>query len=439
MKGLCMKYRRRFFKLFAGVAGVMMAVAAGWAATEQAELAWTAAREGRHEEAYALFSAQFRKDPGNISINLGLGESALELKRYSHALFAFERVLMAEPDHQRATYGLARALQALGRSEEAQAEFARLLKMELPSEVRQAVRAQAEGLRPAAGRFRLKGRIQAGLVYDDNVNTGPDSRPVGGVFGVVASTKPDDAWGAELQAAVNGVYDVGGKGGWFALGGARLYTTVYDASPNQETLYYRVYAGARRLQGNSLLDLTVRHDELDYGHDELLRSDGVDLLWIKALSARDHWSTRVSLDERDYLDGSDRDSTYLMVQQIWRHYFENRKNQLFGSVALFNEAADEAIHRNRGGLLQAGGEYAVAERLTGYASLRMRHADYSKRQPAFTNRRTDTQWEWIWGLRRSLSELLSLDLRHRYVFNESNVGLYEYKRNVLTLAVSADF
>jgi len=436
-----MKKMKRFY-----IGGFLLAASVAVAHAGLLEEGREAYRLGKYEEAYDLFSKAFREDPLSVEVNFLLGEAAWQKKKYSHAVFAYDRVLTAVPAHQKARYGKARALLALGQTEEARAEFNTLLAADLAPEVRAGLEGLVDQMDRLDDRWRLEGSVSIAMFYDDNVNFGPAEEVINVLNGTMAlnpGSTPDDAWGASVSVSGTASYDAGSRGGWVAIGGASLYSTFLDSASAQETLYARLFAGARHVQSDRITELTARYDRLDYGHDHLLDIYGLDAVHLRVLNRSNHLIGRLSVEHRDYdtdVSNNGRDSIYTAAQAGWRHFFANRRNRIELTAGLFSDYAREEVNRNYGGLLKAGGEVELPFQIIGYASGQYRRAMYEDNMKGvFADAREDDQFDWITGVRRPVSRNWTVDLHHRFIRNDSNLGLYDYERRLVTLSATYKF
>ncbi|MBV1788034.1 DUF560 domain-containing protein [Marinobacterium sp. D7] len=133
-------------------------------------------QRGEFAKAYSLALEQRQQLEGLASFDLQYGIAAIDSGHPNEAIFAFERVLMAQPDHQAARLELARAYFLIGESARAEQLFHEVLALSPPSDVR--ARIEIFLARIETGRQRGAAMTQRSVSlrvgYDDNVNAGPD-------------------------------------------------------------------------------------------------------------------------------------------------------------------------------------------------------------------------------------------------------------------------
>lgn len=423
-----MKGRRRWIVLLA-----LLAAAGLWA--DLIEDGWEAYNSENYEKAYDLFSKAFRSDPGSVRANFALAEAAAKKGKYSHAIFAYDRVLMTEPDHQRARYGKANAMMALGQEDAARDEYAALLDMDLDPKVRENVSETVQKIDRKNRELKLTGELRVSVFYDDNINFGPSDF-------VFPATPRDDAWGIEVGAGVRAEYDVGRKGDWKAIGSASVLNSWHDSASAQELRTTKIRGGARKLKGRNLYEVSGRIEMLIYGHDSLVDIYGVDGAWLHACTADDYLIKTVTLEHRDFDDGvdpdNDRDSIYLKVGETWKHFFDNRRNTVSLGADLFMEEAEKDFWSNNGFRLRVTGERELPMGIIAYAGGRYRLTNYEDSNGG-NPEREDHRFDVIVGAKRQMTANWTLDLSHQYVRNDSNIAVSDYKRHRTALTATLEF
>lgn len=128
---------------------------------------------GQHQRAYELALPQLEQRAGEPGFDFLFGIAAIESGHPQEALFAFERVLEAQPQDQRARLELARAHFLLGNFEQARQLFDAVLAANPPPRVRENIRHFQEQMNPRiAQRDRQLGatvEFKSGI--DSNINS----------------------------------------------------------------------------------------------------------------------------------------------------------------------------------------------------------------------------------------------------------------------------
>ena len=401
----------------------------------QIEDGWAAYEAGEYDRAYDLFFKVFRADPGDVDANFALAKAAYQKKKYSHALFAYDRVLFSDPTDKKALQGKADVLMALGQTDEARVEYAALLKMDVSQSVRAEIEKNLSALDSVKRELKLRGELSVTAFHDDNINFAPSDFVLGGIA-------QDETAGFEVGVGVSAEYDVGEKGAWQAIGSVSMRNSWLDSDAAQEVRTINLRAGARTRMDRNLYEVAGRVDAVNYGHDSLLDIYGVDGVWLHAKTRNDYLITRVTVEHRDYDEEIDpnnnRDSIYMRVGETWKHYFENRQNSISLSADIFTENARLDSNSNNGFGLGLAGERELGGGVVAYGNARFRLTNYE--DATFGNpEREDERWDFVVGARRSITKRCTLDLRHQYIRNDSNIAFSDYNRHRTSLSAVFDF
>jgi tetratricopeptide (TPR) repeat protein len=399
---------------------------------------------GRYEEAYTVFSELLRAYPDSEDVNFALGLSSWAMGKLSHASFAFERVLMLNPDNQRARLELARTYYAMRQYELAEDEFRKAYASDLPETVRENVKRYLEQLEQRTRRWRFDAEVGAGAIWDDNVNFGPSDGTVDTLLGelrVVSNALPNETWGTLAIGSAFLSYDVGDRGKWLGTAALAGYRNWFDDASGQEIEYARAGLGLRYVGRRLLFDIPLRADALDYGGDPLLRMIGVDPSLLYAADAHWHFITRLNLEERDYRDNDARDASFGKAGQVVRYLWGRRPHTLSMEWNAFIEEADEDGFTNEGWEGVLGIEFTLpwALKLYGkgyYRRIEYEEVLYTELQDAA---REDDRLQLVGGLRKEIAPSVELDANFRHINNDSNFGLYDYERNVATVTTVVKF
>jgi hypothetical protein len=400
---------------------------------------WSAYNKGNYEEAYDLFSKAFRADPGNVNANFALGEAAYQKKKYSHAVFAYNRVLMVQPTHEKALLGKAAALMALGQPDEARDAYSTVLNGTTDGTVRDSVMNSIKQIDKSSRVLVLKGKATLSGIYDDNINYGNDNN-------IWPSTPSQEAAGLEGGLDLRAEYDVGQKDDWVLISGLSLFDSWYNDAHDQEVANARIYGGLRNVGKRNMVEVVGRSEWLWYGGNPLVTIYGGDGAWLFAANKQNYFNTQVSLESRDYdsefdpmTPMDDRDSIYAQVGETWKYYFSNRNNNLSLGVDLFSENAQNDMNSNLGYRIRADGQMELPGNVIMYAGGRYRLAKYDAPAMFSAIDREDDRWDLLIGAKRQFANRVWLDLQYLHVWNTSTVPAMEYERNRISLSAIYEF
>lgn len=127
----------------------------------------------QYQKAYESFNVLFQKNLEDANVNFYLGRSAFELKKYSEAVLAFERVLFSKPDSSRAKLELARAYFMSRNFQEAKKFFLEVkADTKVPKNVIVSIDKYLQMIDDNTQKHFINGALVIGVNYDNNVANG---------------------------------------------------------------------------------------------------------------------------------------------------------------------------------------------------------------------------------------------------------------------------
>lgn len=372
------------------------------------------------------------------------GLAALNSGELEQARFAFERILMTQPEHHRARLELARLQMAQGQWVHANENFNAVLANNPPETVRQNIQRLLDELARRQASQQPQHQFQLSLSggHDDNINSATSLRSIDLNFaglGSLTAILPEASRAqavdfTRLQADAIWIVPHTQQRQWFAsVQGEHKY--LLDDLPLDQT-QLSLTAGLRQQLGLHQLQLSLQSHSI-------LR-DGNRLLWSPALSAQ--WQKRFGRHARLGLQGRwsgvsypDQPQLNLDIYQIapQLHWQQGAHQWLIqpqiSSNRLRNGERDHLDHDQWG----VSGRYQIQARpdlaLNAYAQ--WQQSDYAKRHPTFTEKRQDNYWHVGAEARYQISSKWQLWSELRHTVQDSNLDLYEYDRTSLELGV----
>jgi len=370
--------------------------------------------------------------------------SALAKGRFSHALFAFERVLMINPENHRARLELARTYTAMGLYDLARSEFQQVIDASPPETVTRNIEQYLKYIDNQTKVWGFNAQVVLSAFHDDNVNYGPSSHYISTVIGVLeVATNSEPKASAGLSLGVSGevTYDMGRHNHWLIRAGAVAYQNSLRDASESETAYAGGEIALRRLSPRTLLDLPLKFDHLEVGHDRFLLIAGIEPSLLFASSANWQYISKLYLQHREYRDGDTRDGPYFRFDQTVRRFFDGGRHSIGFTAAYYYEDARVNANDNHGMDLILSGEAGLLKRTWLYGMSEYQTATYRGKvmEDLQETDRRDHQLQFVAGLRQEISDRIGLNLNYRYVRNSSNFGLYEYDRNIFALSTYVFF
>lgn len=403
---------------------------------------------GDHGDAFTFGQEQFEAHAGDPDFDLAFGIAALESGEPDHALLAFERALMHDPEAPLPRLELARAHFAMGSTIAARRHFTRVLERDPPppsTVVRRiewflaAIEAREAGrpapLQDAVTRWHLGAR----LGHDSNVGAFTDDDVA--LFGVLPLDlpEPEDDSFHELHGGFAHQRQVGERWGWFLRGD--LDWRGYHSERDFDRYTARLRGGPILLgDGWRLtLPLQVRHSARDDHVRNTRTSAGAE--WTLRPGRPVEYTLFGEVSRIQHKPGRARDVDGLTAGGVvsWR---PDERLRLFAGPLAGQErarrSAGEHFGRRYAGL-QAGAGWAFDERHR--LDLRLDHVTSRHRadDPAFLDRRRDrlnrARLTWAW----QPDPAWRVELGAEHADNNSSLDLYSYRRTQVTAGVCREW
>lgn len=410
-----------------------------------------AMRDGTLAQAHDMLKRLLRSDPAGASINFAYGLTCLSLKDYPRAGLAFERVLDIDPGNSRARLELAHTHLVAGRTALASGELREALAENPPATVRSNIEAQLARIETAKRRWRLSARLDAGYVYDDNVNVGPDSDVINiepltlgsqtfTALSLAEGSRPVKDDGLFGYVGLAGEYDAGEPGAWSTVTEASWYQNWLKDASDHESMFVQGTLGMLRRGPASVLRLPLAAAHIASGRDALVNLYGAapSLLYAPG-DGRLSWLTAATLEYRDYVDLDARDGAYILLGETLRRLLGNSGHNLQAGVALFHNFADADVYAHSGAMVKLGGDFVLPWDTVLYSRARYTWSRYRERELLASEKRSDGQLQCVIGVNKILAGKWGMNANYQYTDNNSSFGLYEYDRNVATLSTFYTF
>ena len=392
---------------------------------------------GRYAAAREGLRQAFREDPANVDISFLMGQAAMGMEDYEAAAAAFDRVLMMRPDAARARLELARAYAHLGLYDVAEELFREVDRQPAtPDGVRRSIGAYLEQIAAARSRHAFSGVLTVAFARDNNARISPDGAVVLPGLPPLSVPVERDLYAAQsllLQHQL--ALSPGRRLAWATelLG----YNALYRDEDDLGVQYLRLDTGPRWRHGRALLGLGLNGGWMAKDDDRYLGSWGSRAFAEVALSRAAAVRVEVAGERRRYWQERDADGTAasLAVRPTWvrgRHAFS-------AEAGLETHRAREGWEAYDKAFVSLGYQMALPWRLTLLTGCGWEHWRFDYPEPLAAGRRRDDVASLSLGLRRSLSERVSAEIRHRFETADSTSELYDYERQVTVLSLTCAF
>lgn len=399
--------------------------------------------QGRAREAYELAS-RHPEELGKPDFDFYFGIAAVDSGHAGQGVLALERYIVRFPDNDRARLELARAYYVLGELARARDEFETVSRRKPPAEVQATIDRFMDSIRAQETRYQTSASlyVEIGAGYDSNVNSGVGN-PVISVptLGVVQlaqiGARSADSF---LWLAAGGQFSHPVAPGIALIAGAnaegKLHSDKFDQQFDQVSAV--MYGGASYLKERNLIRATLSLSSLYVDYDRFRNAATFGGEWHRQLDEFNTASVFAQYALLEYPVSPVRDSDFFGLGAGWRRAFLGRLQPVFQLQGIYGQERNDAepvrddLSRDLY-TLRAGLSLTPAVRWALSLGLAYTKSRFDEADPLFLQRRDDDYYGVDLGLSYRLTRQLSLRADYLYSDNRSNIPLYEYSRDIITL------
>ncbi len=405
--------------------------------------------QSKYQAAYDLLRDSEPTRAGEPVFDLLLGVSAVNVGQHTRGVFALERVLAVQPNNVRARAEIARAYLALGETRAARQEFASVQDIGVPWSVSMTIDRMLDAVDrlDAVTRPTLRGFVEGTLGYDSNINVGPRVGTVavpafGGLqFNLSDTSRALSSSFGSLGAGFNARVPL--DGGAALVGGvsAALRNHFGDATTRQfDNLIGDAYAGVVLTRDKHVFSLNAQYNQ--YNLNSTFRTaTGVSGQWQYNLDANNQLSLFAQYADMRYPAQAVRDANRWVGGVAFAHAFTEGR-VTYASLYAVKEKPHDGAYAWGGfnGLgARIGGQMKINERTTLFANALAEYRNYDAEYALFRTTRRDRQYEIAFGASYEPARLWKIMPRFSWMFNDANIELNKYHRELFSLTVRRDF
>lgn len=416
-------------------------------------------RNGQPLAAYDALMKMEYEGSGDIEFDYLLGVAALEAGKPDKATLALERVLESNPNYAGARIDMGRAFMLLGDAVRAQEEFTAVLELNPPDVVRERVEGfMAEmAQRAAVAKTNWSGFFGITLGRDSNVNNAPGKAElfIPGFNTVVLD--PDSVETPSNYSALAGRIQVdhhlndrfGVYAGLDLTLRRNFQAPQFDSAGGELRVGGTISLSNHELEfslavGKTYLDPQPGRSNTFLEHPLYRNLVGGTAQWRFNINDRNQLQTTLQYNRLRYLDEAtsvfDSDQTVLGLN--WFRAF-GANNQGVGFLGAYL-GKESDIHGNPSGEkdffgLRAGGQYGLTSKWAIFATMGLMSADFQRFQVIHRKTRDDKRYDLSLGMSYTLWESWSLRPQLSLTRQDSSIGLYEFNRKEISVALRRDW
>jgi len=405
--------------------------------------------QGRSPEAYAL-GRRHLEELGKPDFDFYYGIAAIDTGRAGEGVLALERYIVQFPDNDRARLELARGYFVLGELLRAREEFDAVSRRNPPAQVQATIDRFLDSIRAQETRFRTTAtaHMEIGAGYDTNANSGVREPVI-----TVPTLGTVQLAPAGVETATGfGLVGVGGQisrpvypGVALLAGGAvegRLHAERFARQFDQGLA--SVYGGASYLRERNLFRTTLSLSMLEVDYRRFRESAALGAEWHRQTDEFTTVSLFGQYARLEYPESPVRDADFYGLGAGSRRAFVARLQPVFEAQALLGrEQNDASPQRNdlsrdlytlRGGIALTPAPRWGASLALAYTRSKFRAADL-----LFARTRQDDYYGIELGASYRLTRRLTLRADYQHLDNSSNIALYEYARDAVSIRARYEF
>ena len=417
-------------------------------------------RNGQPLAAYDALMKMEYEGSGDIEFDYLLGVAALEAGKPDKATLALERVLESNPNYAGARIDMGRAFMLLGDAVRAQEEFTAVLELNPPDVVRERVEGfMAEmAQRAAVAKTNWSGFFGITLGRDSNVNNAPGKAEqfIPGILDTVVLDRDSVETPSNYSALAGRIqvdHHINDRFGVYAGLDLTLRRNFqapqFDSAGGELRVGGTINLSNHELEfslavGKTYLDPQPGRSNTFLEHPLYRNLVGGTAQWRFNINDRNQLQTTLQYNRLRYLDEAtsvfDSDQTVLGLN--WFRAF-GANNQGVGFLGAYL-GKESDIHGNPSGEkdffgLRAGGQYGLTSKWAIFATMGLMSADFQRFQVIHQKTRDDKRYDLSLGMSYTLWESWSLRPQLSLTRQDSSIGLYEFNRKEISVALRRDW
>lgn len=402
---------------------------------------------GKGAEAYKLLEPAESIRAGEPEYDFLLGLAALDAGQNTRAVFALERVLAMEPNNAVARAAIARAYLALGETKTAQQEFETVKRQGVPADVSMTIDRYIAALwrvdDPSAP--SVNGFVEATLGYDSNVNVGPNKSSIAiPGFGNLPfelskdSKANEDGFGA-LGAGINLRSPLGD--GYALLAGVNGASRNHFSKQQFDTYSGDLNVGVTRNVGKDVYTVMAQTGVYYLDDSRYRNYNSLTGQWQRNLDARNQLSVFGQYSDLHYPTLESRDANRWVGGLSYAHLYRDGIMAFVSAYAVGERPQEGGVDflGFNGVGARVGGRMSLDSQTVLFGGASWEYRRYSDQDPMFLTRRRDNQFGVSMGATRYFTKEWSVTPQVSLTYNDSNIDLNEYDREMFSVTVRREF
>lgn len=396
------------------------------------------------KKAYSVFSDLVKQNPSDMNLNFYLGRSAYETEDYETAIFAFDRMLISQPDLHRVRLEMARAYMKLGSYDEAERLFNEVLAASPPHEVQENIHLYLENISASRKNHNFRGSFLAGAAFDSNVYASPISEtikiPALDDLPVSIDSAESDFY-YEMAANIGYSYMLPSRQTALAAD-IQTYHTRYNEYDDLGLDYYVLKAGPMTRFDGFDVEIFGTGSYMNLDQNDYFSGYGIgaglnvpvwpdNVIFSKITSEKRNFN---DLDERDVISTLFSAGIFTPVKGLL---------DLKTDISYTREDAEAGYYSFNRGSWNLVVSRKLLPGLTASAGYTFENSYYDTDDPSFNKKRQDGTHYLRAGISYRFDGKTKYPVEtgivNTYARNDSNIDLYEYEKNTVRFFTTVSF
>lgn len=401
----------------------------------------------QYAEAFALADRHIMDFGGEPSFDFLTGMAALKVKRFQQAVFAFERAVIVKPKWQAARFHLARAYYHIDNLAAAGKELDRLLGEVSDPAFKQTISQMRTRLSKAqlAKQRRFKQVVGLSIGHDSNINSGStidafDSPLLNQPIQLSEDGKETADEVLNLSYQLHYQHPLSQKSQ--LIGDVALYHSDYLDSENGrfESTVAQLGGKYQTRWWQATVQLGGYFRPLLLDGDIYRNQYGLNADVTLALNRQWQLGWQLSFGQTDYheIDTLDADDSHgaLNIRYL-SGYWQHQLGSSYSQSEAKNSDGEHNSHDILSLQYQLGYVLSLSQQLS--FSLQWQQYNYDSEHPFFLQRRDDQLLRASLGWRYLMNDWLVWQINYQYSDKDSNLPIYQYRRNEISLGLQMQF
>ena len=409
-------------------------------------------RLGKYEDALGVIESS-RQDVLQPQFNLLKGETCLKLGKRAEALTALNKAKELDPAlESQADYYAALGAAQGGDNGKAEETFRRIIASDPNSDWALLSQDYLKTLEQEKAPYRFSARV--GLQYDDNVLAVP-------IYQSLVTVEKQADWKALF--AFSGEYLFNRKGRWNVKASYGLNAGIYNESSypknaagnrifSPNTLSHTVSLTPSYNTESSVTALALSYDYLDVDYVKYLQTLSISPSYTALLSEGHLVQVFASYKQEDQNEGfyprklgfslipqENRDANNISGGGGYFHLFSKNKGLFSIKAEGYVNNAEGQNWDYAGARIASGLFYPLSGKITAGLYAEVAKKDFSNVNSVYNLKRSDDVRAGQASLAYALNDDLDLSAQYARLRNKSNIGFYDYRKNLYTVTLDYRF